>query len=283
MDEIHILKGGVVPIDTYGHSSKGNQLKWNIEDKWYKADGLGYEGLAEVLVSRLLALSSVDNFVLYEPAIIKWRGKTYNGCVSKNFLEEGWQICTVEKLFRKYTGLSMAEEIGHMSEITSRIRFMTDFVSNVTGIDDFGNYLATMVEIDSFFRNEDRHTNNISVLYNPDEKRYRLCPYYDHGASLFSDLNGDYPLEKNVEECEKIIDAKPFSRSFDEQLDAILSLYPGSLRFPCKRKGLLDEWKKIRREDELVNKSDPSRRKIYARIEKVLLAQIRKFDYTVNY
>ena len=28
-------------------SSKGNQLKWKNDGKWYKADYTGYEGLAE--------------------------------------------------------------------------------------------------------------------------------------------------------------------------------------------------------------------------------------------
>ncbi len=33
-------------------SSKGNQSKWFSDGNWYKADGLGYEALSEVLVSR---------------------------------------------------------------------------------------------------------------------------------------------------------------------------------------------------------------------------------------
>jgi hypothetical protein len=32
-------------------SSKGNQLKWESKGIWYKADYLGYEGLAECVVS----------------------------------------------------------------------------------------------------------------------------------------------------------------------------------------------------------------------------------------
>ena len=35
------------------HSSKGNQLKWENEDTWYKADYMGYEGLSEYVISRL--------------------------------------------------------------------------------------------------------------------------------------------------------------------------------------------------------------------------------------
>lgn len=35
-------------------SSKGNQLKWENNGIWYKADYTGYEGLAEYMISHLL-------------------------------------------------------------------------------------------------------------------------------------------------------------------------------------------------------------------------------------
>ena len=40
-------------------SSKGNQLKFKRDNVWYKADYLGYEGLAEYTVSKLLRCSSL--------------------------------------------------------------------------------------------------------------------------------------------------------------------------------------------------------------------------------
>lgn len=39
-------------------------------------------------------------------------------------------------------------------------------VEEITKIDNFGAYLTAMLEIDAFFMNEDRHTNNIAVIYN---------------------------------------------------------------------------------------------------------------------
>ena len=45
------------PLHKSGHTSKGDQLKWKIDDRWYKADYMGYEGLSEVLVSDLLQKS----------------------------------------------------------------------------------------------------------------------------------------------------------------------------------------------------------------------------------
>lgn len=47
-------------------SSKGNQNKWHRNGIWYKADGLGYEALAEILVSGLLQKTNIGYFVKYE-------------------------------------------------------------------------------------------------------------------------------------------------------------------------------------------------------------------------
>lgn len=51
-------------------SSKGNQNKWFDGKNWYKEDGLGYEALSEVLVSRLLERTTVETFVRYEKVTI---------------------------------------------------------------------------------------------------------------------------------------------------------------------------------------------------------------------
>ena len=42
-------------------SSKGNQLKWENEGIWYKADYTGYEGLAEYVISHLLIKSTLSS------------------------------------------------------------------------------------------------------------------------------------------------------------------------------------------------------------------------------
>ena len=42
------------PFHKTGHTSKGDQRKWKVGDRWYKADYMGYESLAEVLVSHFL-------------------------------------------------------------------------------------------------------------------------------------------------------------------------------------------------------------------------------------
>lgn len=224
-----------------GHSSKGNQWKWKIGEWWYKADRMGYEGMSETVVSHLLPGSFRSKHVLYEPVKIRYHGRELSGCRSKNFLGEREELITVEKLFRQYTGMSLAKELSYMTEIKRRIAYTVDHVVNYTGLADFGGYLTGMLEMDAFFLNEDRHTNNIAVIYDLDEKSYRLCPYFDMGLSLFSDIKGDFPLQKSREDCRKAIIAKPFSRDFDEQMDAANELYGNYLHFSVTKNDMIKE------------------------------------------
>lgn len=62
-------------------SSKGNQLKWENNGIWYKADYTGYEGLAEYVISHLLKKSTLDasEFVCYDLETIKYGTVIYNG------------------------------------------------------------------------------------------------------------------------------------------------------------------------------------------------------------
>ena len=71
-------------------SSKGNQLKWENDGIWYKADYTGYEGLAEYMISHLLKKSTLaeQEFVCYDLEEIKYGTVIYNGAKSKNFLNE---------------------------------------------------------------------------------------------------------------------------------------------------------------------------------------------------
>lgn len=70
---------------------------------------------------------------------------------------------------------------------------------------------------------EDRHFHNLAIIQQKDGS-YRKCPVFDNGAALFSDIRGDYPLDMDLAQCFEQIKAKPFSRSFDEQLDACEAL-----------------------------------------------------------
>ena len=91
-------------------SSKGNQLKWENEGTWYKADYTGYEGLAEYVISHLLKYTNLneDEYVLYEPEQIKYKRQIYNGVRSRTFIDGDWQIITLERLFKNVYNESLA-------------------------------------------------------------------------------------------------------------------------------------------------------------------------------
>lgn len=270
----HIDLTGIPEQETYGHTSKGNQMKWSFEGRWYKADHMGYEGLAETLVSRLLADSSIGvPYVRYEPAQICCDGKTMTGCVSSSFLQEGETLLPVEKLYRKATGNSLALELAHIREDTERIRFFVEQLEQITGLTDVGPYLTAMLETDAFFLNEDRHTNNIAVIYHDTTRRFRLCPLFDHGLSLLADTWQDFPLERSLEDCLAHVEAKPFCRKFDDQLDAAEELYGVQLRFRFTMAKVCTVLEELR---PLYGDA------VCSRVEQIMRIQMRHYQYLVK-
>lgn len=94
---------------------------------------MGYEGLAEALVSSLLEKSSLAYpFVSYQPVQIEYKGQVIQGCASRDFLEEGEILIPLEKLYRRYTGDSLAVKLAEFSEVTERIQYLTDEVEKIT-------------------------------------------------------------------------------------------------------------------------------------------------------
>ena len=262
------------PQETLNHTSKGNQLKWKCYGYWYKADHMGYEGLAETIVSALLGKSTVKYpFVAYEYSQIKYKDRVYSGCKSADFLADGYDLIPLEKLYRKFTGGSLAVDTAHQGEIKNQIKFLVNFVEQTTGLQNFGQYLTSMLEIDAFFLNEDRHTNNIAVQYNAADDTYALCPLFDNGLSLLADTNMDFPLERSLEDCLKTVEAKPFSRYFDEQLDAAEELYGIQLHFNFSTndvKALVDSYRTAYSQE------------ICDRCEALIRRQMRHYGYLVK-
>ncbi len=252
-------------------SSKGNQNKWYTDGVWYKEDGLGYEALAEVLVSRLLGKINIDNYVVYEYEWLERNGRLCRGCKSKNFmLPEDDKTVSVERLFQIYYGESASRAVLKFPEIEDRIQYVADSVEKFTGLEKFGVYLKKIITLDALFLNEDRHFHNIAVIQKKDGT-YRECPVFDNGASLFSDTAGDYPLSKSIEDCCQTIQAKPFSTDFDRQLDACDILF-GDFRFQAKFTGkdveqILTEFEGIY-DDEILY-----------RVYEIIRMQMRKYSY----
>lgn len=256
-------------VEHQGHTSKGDQPKWQVGETWYKADHMGYEALAEVVVSRLLQTSTVSDFVVYEPVRIRMGDKLIPGCASRNFRGKEERLIPLERLHRVYHGMGLAQAVAKMPSVEDRIQYTVDFVAGVTGLGHFGRYLATVLELDAFLLNEDRHTNNLAVIRNDTTKTFRLCPLFDHGLSLLSDTN-DYPLDQDVYACIERVKAKPFSENFQEQAEAAAGLYGGALRFHCPRNEAASLLVGL---DELYDEQ------ILLRAEKTIREQMRKYRY----
>ena len=260
------------------HTSKGNQLKWKQDGYWYKADQFGYEGVAETLISTFLNKQKVPfPFVTYEQVKIIYDGKTYTGCRSRDFYEEnpklqGCVLIPLERLHRQYTGDGLANHLAQFKEVEDRVKYTVGFVRNVTGLQHFDDYLSFLIQIDAFSLNEDRHTNNIAVLWNPDTDVYEYCPYFDFGLSLFADIKEDFPLSMDFTDCRKIIKAKPFSVDFDEQLDVCEKIGVSELRFPFRRQ-------QMRKETEAVLKSIECDETFKQRVVETLVYQANKYQY----
>lgn len=273
-------------IDTgIGHSSKGNQLKWEQDGWWYKADAFGFESLAEVVVSRLLLQSSIPETVVYEPMVIRYQGKEYRGCRSRNFRGENEELIPLERLARSYSGFGLAKQMARITGAKERVAYVEELVRNVTGLEGFGEYLAKLLEIDTFFLNEDRHTNNIALLYNNATKKYRVCPFFDMGLSLFSDTREAYPIGRDFMENRAYITAKPFDRDFDEQLDAVNKLYGCHLKFHFSKRKItqvVEELKQeflLTEEDVQAGKNCGYTTEEFARVEETLRYQASKYLY----
>lgn len=251
-------------------SSKGNQLKWENHGIWYKADYTGYEGLSEYVISQLLKKSTLsqDEFVEYELEKIRYKDVVYMGVKSKNFLKEGWQLITLERLFRNFFGKSLYQAVYSIAEHENRMLFLVEQVERITGLKDFGIYLNKLFTIDAVFLNEDRHMHNIAVLM--DEKgEFAACPVFDHGAGLLADTAIDYPLSGDVYTLMKKPQAKTICTCFDEQLDISEAMYKMNLKFSFTKENV---------NAVLENAVDYSQAE-KERVRKIIYEQMRKYSY----
>lgn len=251
-------------------SSKGNQLKWEDKGFWYKADYMGYEGLAEYVVSSLLKYSDVaeNMYIRYQTEEIFYKRSRYLGCKSRNFLPEGWQLITLERLFQSNYGRSLYKSIFMIQRAEERAAFLKEGAEQLTGLKDFGAYLSCLLTVDALFLNEDRHMHNIGVLLD-EQGQYHYCPIFDNGCALLSDTRMDYPLEEDIIELIPQVKSKTLSVDFDEQLDAVENLYGYHIHFSFGR-----------HEIERVLEEEPYySREVKSRVREILLRQRRKYQY----
>lgn len=250
-------------------SSKGNQLKWYDGKFWYKADYTGYEGLSEYVISHLLQKTSLNEreYVLYDTEEIKYNSQIFRGCKSENFLDDDWQIITLERLFQNFMGEGLNKCIYRINENVDRLKFLVKQTERITGLNDFGEYISKLLTVDSFFLNEDRHTHNIAVLMNG-KGEYRYCPIFDNGAGLLADTTIDYPLNCDIYELEEKVQPKTFCQDFDEQLELAERLFGQKIKFYFDKSDVIRVLDNVEYDE-----------KIKARVRNIIFDKMRKYQY----
>jgi hypothetical protein len=216
METIHISADTVSIVST---SSKGDQSKWLIKEKWVKQNTRGYEDIAEYVASLILKSSTLDpsEYVLYEPCEIQFNnGQVTKGCYSLDFRGTEQQEVSLERLFETHfestsdilenTKLSAKEKI---EQIVEKVQLFTKL--------DIMLPLTRILAFDALILNEDRHTNNLLFLYDFKLDLWKFAPLFDHGLSLLSDVK-DYPLGIDIDILKRKVKAKPFNTNFKKQL-----------------------------------------------------------------
>lgn len=213
-------------------SSKGNQEKWRENDRWYKLDLFGYEGLAETVTSSLLRQTNVTDlgfsFVPYRMERLEAHRRVRAGCSSPNFRREGEAILTLADLFRKGVGPHWQEQVTRQPNLAEKVRWLARQTTQLTGLSRFGEYLTLLFEADMLFGNEDRHLNNIAVLRRGEEFDY--CPLFDFGAGLLSNLR-DYPLDIEPRAHLRLLRARPLNTTFGRQVQAARAIWGPQLEW----------------------------------------------------
>ena len=217
-------------IIVYSTSSRGNQPKWLKDSNYVKADGLGYEGLAECISSNFAKHTNIEQFMditMYYPCTINHENEERTGAYCKNFLNAGESVVSLWSLLINNGFNLESKPYSNMSTV-SKIESVVNKVVEVTGFTSFPQYLTALLEFDSVIYNDDRHFRNIALIEK--DGKYNGSPLFDNGAALFSDCFQDYPIEKRISECRKKVRAKPFSRDFEKQVKACQELYGNQLK-----------------------------------------------------
>lgn len=250
-------------------TSKGNLPKWHIKNNWYKTDALGYENFSECLISDLLKYSNIYEYVKYSMTQGIYNSELKNFSVSKNFLHGYEMLMTFYRIYFLTEGKEISKAIIAYENVEDRIKLVVEHIEKYSGIKNIGKIITSILELDMFFLNEDRHFNNIALIRNSNTKSFRVAPVFDNGLSLLSDLN-EYKIENDIYKNIDSVKAKPFSNSLEEQCETAEKLYGTVLNFKFDKKDVDRELKKYEEYYDL---------NIIERVRTIMFEQMRKYQY----
>ncbi|MCQ2521898.1 MAG: hypothetical protein MJ105_05920 [Lachnospiraceae bacterium] len=191
-------------------TSEGSQDKYYKDGYWYKENKHGDEAMAEYLSSKLLTYSSLQasEYILYEMGTIN--GK--KGCRSRHFLAEDEELVTFYRLYFNETGEDLSKKYTRYGTAEERIAFTIDEMKRIAGV-DVCDYLRKVITLDRIILNEDRHVNNLALIYGG--KGFRPAPIFDNGISLLT-ANRSVSQQMSMEENVRKVIARPFSGDFEK-------------------------------------------------------------------
>lgn len=209
-------------------TSNGDQLKYKEKDIWYKLDKKGYEGLSEIIASRLAKFTNLINYPVVDYYVYKEKNEL--GCYSKSFLCDNDSEQTLYRAITRYfsADLEGVYSICRRDYEFSFYEFILDFARDVIGV-DISDWLALVLKFDWLILNVDRHFNNIVFVTHNDSVS---MPIFDNGAAFASDLSL-FPLEREINFSE--FKAKPFYTSFSKQVTQAERFSGERLRFISNR------------------------------------------------
>ena len=195
----------------------GHQIKFLSGNSFVKKDTMGYEALAEVLVSELESRIVNENFkfVDYSFCRILDNGRYFNACFSESFLSEDDNFIPIYTLIKENISVSDFNKLTSMSGINF-VNQLIEYITQITNINisEITDWLSCMVKLDYLILNEDRHLGNFGVILN--NRRFKLAPLFDHGLSLLSDTS-KYLMNLGTELIKRV-KARPFNSSFKKQI-----------------------------------------------------------------
>ena len=219
-------------------SSKGNQEKWYDKETnaWYKLDRIGFEALSEAVASEILRkYSNIETelgyqIVPYHIDSVDVHKAKRNASISPNFLKEGQSIQTAYHILKRVLGPDYQKVLADEKTIPNRLKKIVDTIETISGLQNFGQYLTLLFEVDALIANEDRHLNNIAII--EENGTYQYCPLFDNGEGFMLD-NVKYPFDVETKGLMKHLRAKPFQCRFGTLLSAARELYGTQLKITC--------------------------------------------------
>lgn len=221
------LESRVIDVSSFSvsksTSSKGNQRKWSDGTIWVKA-AFDYDGrlwqdyLVEIIAADIG--SQLDfNVVPQGLAAIRVNDERERlGCWSTNFLPEGYAFISFQRLLETYDFIAAFDKATKQQPPSVMFEATKNIFEKITGL-DVTHYLTEMLLLDYLIGNEDRHLNNFGVLWNAENREFRIAPLFDNGLGLFEhdSIYDNLHLFQAIRKMK----GKPFSKNLEKAVDMV--------------------------------------------------------------